>query len=895
MFKRLFALIALLLASFGAVADDTYVCGCDTGNGRNAHSLCAVGLTGNSGASPALAKTNRADISTLINAAPAGGRAVRLCKGGVVNFASAISNINVANCTTATPCSIDSYLPSWLPDPAGQGGSGGTVTYGALAVTDSSKSWTVNAWTGYEVEVFTRWGAPMRARIASNTATALTLDPALPHLSTAWPLQPADGTAFTIDGARPAILMSAASFPIQFSGNGSGATLSTRAYQVNNVVLGGMIAGTTITSATLSGNGTTSVTASIAATTMTVTAVGANTLVIGQVLSGSGVTAGTFITAFGTGTGGTGTYTVSASQTVSSTTITSAATVSVAATAHNVTTGQNIATYNGSIAAVNTTKAATSVDADHFTYLCSGCGSAGAITGMGYYIMASWAALGADATDNISFDHMTVLGTASGLQFGGATNGTRTCTNFSVTNSMFVGVSQLGILTSCNNTTITRNVFFHNSASFFDHDVYLTGSASVLTPASLAALVGDGATVTATTIAPHGIQSDVGVAGTGRGSNLTVSGASTNFNVTNAQITAVPSATTFTYAATGSGTAAAPGSYTVTTGNKMRQAVVRHNTAVNGNLGDPGRCGTAHFIQHGYWDRVTMEFNDILELSATATCVGIGNTNGAYATSELYENLPNMIIRGNLIVNMAGGIIVGESTGALVESNSIYTDSNDSNGVYCLHSPKDYQAYNSVWPVTSGSVVRQNTCYIKNATARAYGFAQSKNNTTAGTDFKYTGNIVAFGSGSTANTACFSLDGKNSASDHTDSNYYMPNTSFTDFTKNLCFFSSGVGAYAWAGGATKTLAAFETWLGAGSTSSLTNDPLFANTPSQSNMWDLTIQTSSPAKNVGPTTVNSAKRDAKSCLRDATPDIGAFEYFSSACTPVTSSPVGVGAQ
>jgi hypothetical protein len=64
------------------------------------------------------------------------------------------------------------------------------------------------------------------------------------------------------------------------------------------------------------------VTGSISGTTLTVSAVTSGTLVVGTGISGSGVTAGTTITALGTGTGGTGTYTVSASQTVSSTTIT---------------------------------------------------------------------------------------------------------------------------------------------------------------------------------------------------------------------------------------------------------------------------------------------------------------------------------------------------------------------------------------------------------------------------------------------------------------------------------------------------------------------------------------------------------------------------------------------
>lgn len=72
-------------------------------------------------------------------------------------------------------------------------------------------------------------------------------------------------------------------------------------------------------------NGTNaSVTGSMSGTTMTVTAVSTGTLFLNQVLSGSGITAGTTITAFGTGSGGTGTYTVSVSQTVASTTITGA-------------------------------------------------------------------------------------------------------------------------------------------------------------------------------------------------------------------------------------------------------------------------------------------------------------------------------------------------------------------------------------------------------------------------------------------------------------------------------------------------------------------------------------------------------------------------------------------
>jgi hypothetical protein len=64
-------------------------------------------------------------------------------------------------------------------------------------------------------------------------------------------------------------------------------------------------------------------TGSIATTTLTVTAMlSGDTLVVGQYVDGSGVTNGTFITAFVSGAGGVGTYTVNTSQTASSTTMT---------------------------------------------------------------------------------------------------------------------------------------------------------------------------------------------------------------------------------------------------------------------------------------------------------------------------------------------------------------------------------------------------------------------------------------------------------------------------------------------------------------------------------------------------------------------------------------------
>lgn len=64
-------------------------------------------------------------------------------------------------------------------------------------------------------------------------------------------------------------------------------------------------------------------TGSISGTVLTVTAVSAGTIAVGELIAGTGVTANTKITSFGTGSGGVGTYNLDTSQTAASTTINS--------------------------------------------------------------------------------------------------------------------------------------------------------------------------------------------------------------------------------------------------------------------------------------------------------------------------------------------------------------------------------------------------------------------------------------------------------------------------------------------------------------------------------------------------------------------------------------------
>jgi len=62
-------------------------------------------------------------------------------------------------------------------------------------------------------------------------------------------------------------------------------------------------------------------TGSMLGTTLTVSAVTSGILYVGQTIQGSGISANTIITALGTGTGGAGTYTISAGQTITSRTM----------------------------------------------------------------------------------------------------------------------------------------------------------------------------------------------------------------------------------------------------------------------------------------------------------------------------------------------------------------------------------------------------------------------------------------------------------------------------------------------------------------------------------------------------------------------------------------------
>jgi len=161
------------------------------------------------------------------------------------------------------------------------------------------------------------------------------------------------------------------------------------------------------------------VTGSISGTTLTVTAVTSGTLAVGAVISGTGVTAGTSITVLGSGTGGVGTYTVSASQTVSSTTITRQPVVGATFTTSGAGSGTGTAsvrsissvTLTGSVREINITNGGSGyISAPAVTF--SGGGGSGAVATSKLVGSSVVFCIVSNSGDNYTSDPSVTFGTA---------------------------------------------------------------------------------------------------------------------------------------------------------------------------------------------------------------------------------------------------------------------------------------------------------------------------------------------------------------------------------------------------------------------------------------------------------------------------------------------------
>jgi len=204
------------------------------------------------------------------------------------------SNFNVINVAINTVPSATTFTYTMAGTPAATTivGSQSTTT-----LTDFTKNWTTNQWAGFTVYMYTAAVTAASGnvtaqafRIASNTATTLTL------VATA--TAPLNGVS------RYSICASSALGAID-SGVATG-TQSTTTLQDTTKV------------------GSFTVNNTLGSTTINVTGVTSGQLFIGHAVSGTGIPTGAVIVAFGTGTGGTGTYIISAACTSTNTGITMA-------------------------------------------------------------------------------------------------------------------------------------------------------------------------------------------------------------------------------------------------------------------------------------------------------------------------------------------------------------------------------------------------------------------------------------------------------------------------------------------------------------------------------------------------------------------------------------------
>lgn len=141
-------------------------------------------------------------------------------------------------------------------------------------------------------------------------------------------------TVYSINSGLPVILYNQGDFWVKMSGS---ATRGMKVFaDLNSGAVTAFAAGTAAATGGV-------MTASITTTVLTVTAVTSGTFKVGQTISGTGVTAGTYIVSLGTGTGGVGTYNVSVSQTAGSTAITSQSNIeTIFYVGDTVTTGQMV-------------------------------------------------------------------------------------------------------------------------------------------------------------------------------------------------------------------------------------------------------------------------------------------------------------------------------------------------------------------------------------------------------------------------------------------------------------------------------------------------------------------------------------------------------------------------
>ena len=300
------------------------------------------------------------------------------------------------------------------------------------------------------------------------------------------------------------------------------------------------------------------------------------------------------------------------------------------------------------------------------------------------------------------------------------------------------------------------------------------------------------------------------------------------------------------------------------------QVVIRGNTLTNNApyvsatavVPTPGACASVAIVAHGVMDGLIIENNSVVEptVPASGSCWGISVDSGGYGHREGFSNVS---IRGNTVVNYAVGVGLDLCDTCTIENNYVYSERPASAGV--VAPSKYHQAAIPGNTLNNNLTIRNNTVYMKYPTYGSVGVRITRD----GASHLVASNLIYFGTGSTADTACFNTS-------------ELSATAFQAFDYNLCYFAAVPGKWDSTRG---TLAAQRT---AGmDTHSQSGNPLL-NAPVPP-LYTLTMGANSPALRAGHPS-SSAKLSFDGLRRDSTSDIGAFQQGATVVVP--SNPTGM---
>jgi len=241
------------------------------------------------------------------------------CIIGRFGWADDATNTYVANTGLGLPSGFVGRMSNIAYITAYLGASTMTIPAGMeVTIHDAGDFWVVNSGTGpvYPgLKAYANYTTGLATFAATGTAPAgASVTAAIAASTFSVTASIADTGVMTVSAVGSGTVVVGATI------SGSGVTTGTKVTAQLSGTTGGV--GTYAVSVQQT---TASTTVSGTYGTMTVTVVGSGALAVGYVLAGTNVTAGSYITALGTGTGGTGTYIVSPTQTAASDTVTATA------------------------------------------------------------------------------------------------------------------------------------------------------------------------------------------------------------------------------------------------------------------------------------------------------------------------------------------------------------------------------------------------------------------------------------------------------------------------------------------------------------------------------------------------------------------------------------------